>query len=255
MRLNGLELLAIAAVAALAAAMAILNAHVPVLTVPLAALLVFVLPGYAICAALFPSSADESGNGASMRGSDRVALTLGLSIAVCALCGLIISQFMPLSRSVWGVALAGITIVASLLAIWRLRPSGPRIPRVRLGAVLVFLIALAIGAAAITLDVVSAQQAKHPGFTQLWMVPGPRAGVVRIGVISHEHEARRYSLRLSVGGRRLKQWSLRLSPGQHWQVRHTVRAKPGTRLNAVLRSTQGVTSHRYRAVYLWMRPR
>lgn len=93
-------------------------------------LFVFTAPGYAVTAALFPRSgagADGSGpGGARISGVERVALSMGLSVGIVPLVGLVLN-FTP-----WGVrpapvilALSALTVAATGAAVLR-RRSIPR---------------------------------------------------------------------------------------------------------------------------------
>lgn len=91
------------------------------LRIVLGFVLVLVLPGYALSAALFPAIDDVDG-------VERLALTVGLSIVALPLVGIALHYSWGLSATSVTAALAGVIVVACLLA-WLRRHSQPRLTR------------------------------------------------------------------------------------------------------------------------------
>lgn len=75
-------------------------------------LLALVLPGYALSAAAFRMR--------SVRTAERAALTLGLSLSVAILGGLVLDALPSgLETDTWLFLLGGVTVTASVIALWR----------------------------------------------------------------------------------------------------------------------------------------
>jgi hypothetical protein len=75
-------------------------------------LLALVLPGYALSAAVFRMR--------SVRTAERAALTLGISLSVAVLGGLVLDALPSgLETQTWLFLLGGVTIIASMIALWR----------------------------------------------------------------------------------------------------------------------------------------
>ena len=75
-------------------------------------LLALVLPGYAPSAAVFRMR--------SVRTAERAALTLGISLSVAVLGGLVLDALPSgLETQTWLFLLGGVTVIASMIALWR----------------------------------------------------------------------------------------------------------------------------------------
>ena len=75
-------------------------------------LLALVLPGYALSAAVFRMR--------SVRTAERAALTLGISLSVAVLGGLVLDALPSgLETQTWLFLLGGVTVIASMIALWR----------------------------------------------------------------------------------------------------------------------------------------
>lgn len=75
-------------------------------------LLALVLPGYALSAAVFRMR--------SVRTAERAALTLGISLSVAVLGGLVLDALPGgLETQTWLFLLGGVTVVASVITLWR----------------------------------------------------------------------------------------------------------------------------------------
>ncbi len=75
-------------------------------------LLALVLPGYALSAAVFRMR--------SVRTAERAALTLGISLSVAVLGGLVLDALPSgLETQTWLFLLGGVTVAASVIALWR----------------------------------------------------------------------------------------------------------------------------------------
>ena len=178
---------------------------VTVLSLLFALPLALFLPGYALTAAIFARR--ELGS------AQRLVLSLGLSLALLALGGLLLN-YMPggIGAVSWTVLLLLVVLGAALAAALR-RPdaagtgSAPLWPQLRLTAAGIGLLlgglACTAAALAITFTVHSAKHAD--GYTALWLLPPtPRdaaQGGARVGVDSEEQGPRAYRLQIRVGGR------------------------------------------------------
>jgi uncharacterized membrane protein len=221
--------------------------------------LVLVLPGYALSCALFakqPAGIPE-----------RVIFSLGLSLSIVILCGLLLNltPFGMHARS-WAVLLGGITIAASAIALVRRRgQSGPVSGWSGIGrfgftfrqGLLLGLAALVVGGA-VVVSVIGAEQQPRPGFTQLWILPSGGASTknaVRLGVSNMETTAMDYRLDVNIDGKVVKEWpSINLHPEGKWEVTFVL---PSTnpagnaKVEADLYRTD-VPGKIYRSVVLWL---
>ncbi|HEX7083262.1 MAG TPA: DUF1616 domain-containing protein [Gaiellaceae bacterium] len=248
-----LDLLAAAALAAVAAA----TAFAPSLATPLRALLAFplvlYLPGYAFTAAA--PLPPETGR------AERFAFAVGASIAVAVLAGLALN-YAPggLDRRSWAVALAAVTVgLAAVAAIRRAlavpepapwRPGLPTGNQVLLGAIAVLLAAAAVGISRLG----ALQTARETTFTQLWMLPATSASAtLRIGLANHEQAAQRYRLVVRSGGRVLRIWpAVRVEPGGRWDARLALPAGLSRRVPVEAELFRPGTPRKpYRSVTFW----
>lgn len=223
---RSVDLLAVVAVTVLAVIAALAMPEGSAFRVVVALLFLLVAPGYALVAALFPERhrryTVEKGEDAArseevsegLDGIERAALSLGLSIAVVPLLGLVLN-YTP-----WGirlvpilVAVAGFTLGASLVAELRRRrlPDAQR-PRFALDVepsswwsgtpldkALTVLLALSVVAAGAALVYVLSTPREGERFTEFYILgPGGMAedyptnltagaeGLVMVGVVNHE---------------------------------------------------------------------
>jgi len=153
--------------------------------------LIFVLPGYVLAEALFYRR--------KIAGSHRFVLTLGLSLVIVILSGLLLNLLAPgLQRMSWVICLS-VWIVAGMLVVVVRRgdiPGQPlRIRRLRLYEYV--LCCLVLGGVIFALRYASEGVARqpHPGFTQLWMLPAEGSScAVRLGIHSFELNTVAYHL-------------------------------------------------------------
>src|SRR5438477_895611 len=104
--------LALAVGLAIAASLSIVLGLSPILRLVLSVLLVLVLPGFALTAALFPHR--------SLAAPERVLFTFGLSLTVSVLGGLVLN-FTPwgIEPKSWAVFLACITVASGAVGVTR----------------------------------------------------------------------------------------------------------------------------------------
>jgi hypothetical protein len=209
--------LAIAAIASVcSAAIVAFGPGLTALRLPFALLLLFVLPGYTLVAGLFP---DES-----LDGPRGLVLTLGLSVALAVLTGLILDLGPDgVTTDSWAVALSMLTCLAALIGVASTDRYGAISGSLRFRARPRELALLVVGAAILgtavgfSRTVLPARNVR--GYTALWIQParlGARAGV-RIGAISGELAAMRFRLTLRVGGQLRYEKRFVLQPGGRYK--------------------------------------
>jgi len=187
------------------------------------------LPGYAILAATLPHSTLDK--------AERVLLSLGVSLVVTILGGLILNLTpWGLQSLSWAVWLGGVTLTACLIALLRrpasLRQPGLLRPRFSAGQLAGLTLAglVLIATAVVTLRAValaSDYAAAYPAVevVQLWAVPQTVDGqhALRIGIANHTTEMATYRLRLQQASRVLEEWPIiTLPPGEAWNTRLTL---------------------------------
>ncbi len=187
-----------------------------------AALLVLVLPGYALVAAVFPQR--------TLADAERLLFSLGLSLAVAILGGLVLDALPAGLQPGWWLALLlATTLSAGAVALLRRR--GASLPdlssvgqsRARLPASQALLLAAAglLAATAVVVAARGATEQPFAGVTELWMLPlgSVDQPAVVLGVRSVESSPTRYRLVLSVAGQVANEWtSIELAPGQTWET-------------------------------------
>ena len=194
------------------------------LVIVVALLLVFILPGYALLAALFPRDMLDA--------PQKLLLVPGLSLIVAIMGGLLLNLTpWGLQAASWALLLGGLTLAVGMGVFLSRRwkapgPGGsrPSITRARLilsprrAAPLVL-------AALLTVGVVGGERAEAarqqtPDFTQLWLLPatGGDRTRVRVGIHSVWSTPTRYALAIRSGGRVLRAWpAIALKPGGTWE--------------------------------------
>ncbi len=208
----------IVAAIGVAAAVVLLVATSPLVRAIVGLPLVLWLPGYAITAALFPRRALDV--------PERVAFSVGLSLAVVALGGLALN-WTPwgLRAETWAVLLGATTCLAGLIALARRKPGPLTLPRLaHLGlngrqAVWIGLAAIVV-AVALGLAHTPSPQQNAQGYAVLWILPFDAGAptVVRLGVDSMEPVSTRYRLEVKVDGRVVREWSsIALAPAEKWE--------------------------------------
>jgi uncharacterized membrane protein len=211
------------AVAAAAAAAVVLGVSSVYLRTPFAILLLLILPGYALSAAIFKR----------LDVPVRILLSLSLSIGV-AILGAIVLDLTPwgLRLRSWTVFLGAVTICAAALASARrdAAAGAGRRPHVRVADAFFLLLGLLI-----LLDVVGLVTlartpigARHiAGYTALWMQREPAGNsAVVVGVKSSELHTEQYRLEVMAGGHTTVR-RLTLEPGEQVQQRFGVPAPSG----------------------------
>jgi len=204
----------------------------------LALLLTFLLPGYALQAAMI--------NAPTLGKAERLLLRLGLSLAVAILGGLILNLTVwGLRSSTWAASLGAVTAAGCLVAIVRRRGiravSSPALPHFH-GSVQLMPLGLAglMGIAAVVILVRSVMlasdfAARDPAVevVQLWALPETVDGqtTLQVGIANRQGDTATYRLQLQQGGQLLQEWpAITLSAGEQWETRVTL---PGDLADAV----------------------
>ena len=219
MRLKNLDLIGTVTIAALNVVWALLPSHIPVIGAILALPLVFVLPGYILTEALFHRR--------SLGVPARLLFSLGLSLAIDILGGLILNLLPTGLRGTSWAALLGLLTAVLSLPVAYLRRGAPvngvRLPRLRftISNFVLFGLAIIVAILSIGYDAIGVAQQPHPGFTQLWMLPAVQAGkncAVHLGVRSFESTSVTYRGTLTVEKAQVATWSsVVLAPQQEWK--------------------------------------
>jgi uncharacterized membrane protein len=217
------DLTAVAALALLGLALALLPGSGWVEGAVLV-LLVLVLPGYALAAALFQPR--------SIPAAERTVYSIALGIAVVGLSALVVQVLFNLDRGLW----VGLLLAATLVACWaaqrrrELLPfesAPPRVepPSVNPLAVVAMLLAVGIAVAAFSIAVHSTKDSRADAhFAELWVLPrtgadaGPVESAVSIGVGNHEGRRVSFRLRATRGKEVVARWTVRLARGERWQT-------------------------------------
>ena len=193
-----------------------------VLALPLA----LFLPGYALVLALF---------GITARWSERLAFGIGLSLAVCAMGGVLL-HLIPggLTAERWAILLLVVTLAGIVLAWWRHRkvvygpePEGHHPVRLSTAVVVALAVALGLTAGAIAIARTPLPDPGARGYTSLWLLPATKAKpAIRIGAVSSEYERRSYRLQVRNLSRVIWSKRLTLNPGERWSAFIDVSAVP-----------------------------
>lgn len=229
--------------------------------------LVLILPGFTLTTALWPRRPEGSKVGSTLPGRtvgdlERLAWSLGLSIAV-AVIGALLLNLLPggLTRASWLVLLGTWAIVAVVAATARRHTvrqerNGVRVragqswsrPRYRQAAA--SITAIAVVGSALWLACSSAASVSHAGFTQLWLVPQTNrdndissATRAQLGVHGYEPGNTRYRLVLRSNDTIIATWSFTLITDDVWQ--QMVDLPHGQQLAADLYRNDDRTPYRY----------
>lgn len=220
MRLKNFDLLVTVFIAVLNMVWVLLPSHSSVIGGILALPLVLVLPGYTLTEALFHQR--------SLDASHRLVYSLGLSLVIDILSGLILNLLpIGLQEISWAMLLGLLTVAFSLLVAYlRFRRKVPmeetQQPKFRFTIYGSILFGLAIIPAflAILYSAIGVAQQPHPGFTQLWTLSQVNVGkscAVRLGVRSFESTSVTYLISMTMNGVEVATWpSFALASGGEW---------------------------------------
>jgi len=209
-----------AAVVSVISALMLLVTTSPAIRVAVGLPFALVLPGYAMVAALFPRRA--------LGIPERLVFSIGLSLAVAVLGGLVLNgTAWGLRVESWAAWLCATTCLASVVAI-RQRRRNPPLPLTRVGLglsgrqSLLLGLAAVVVVAAIGLARTPAPQHSVQGYTLLWILPSDdgNPNTVRLGVDCMELAPTSFRLEVKWDGRIAQEWSsIMLKPGEKWENR------------------------------------
>ena len=244
-------------------------ADTPVRTVLGLALTLF-LPGYSLVSALFPG---KKGLG----GLERVALGLGLSIAVVPLIGLALNytpfgiRQEPVLYSVAALTLIFVVIAhlrRESLKDERFKVSfdpKPKMPENKVDRALTVILCLAILVSIAVLVYVIVMPKQGEKFTEFYILgPGGMAdnyptdlkigqnGTVLIGAVNHEYQTVKYSLRVLYNGTDIYRENISLDDNQAYTKNYTFTTKKGLSELEFLLYRDG-TNDTYRSLHLWVK--
>ncbi len=195
----------------------------PLLKLPGAALLVFVLPGWTLMRSL---NFDAGGL------AQNAVLDITLSISLTLVVGLVLHFGDAITRNGWLLSLATLSLAGCAVAAWRrtgstltisngVESSASAQPLFRSSTARYLLAALAIVLASIYVAAIDANSIKPFQFTELWVVasPGKSDGSVSIGLHNAESKAVTYRLEVLVDDRLARSWeNISLPAGEIWQA-------------------------------------
>ncbi len=236
MQRKNVDLIAVIGIGVLNILWAFLPYHITLVQTVLALPLLFVTPGYTVTEALFKhqppvsnervSSTSSSGMRRSLTVSDRLILSVGLSLSIDIVSGFILNLLpIGLNAVSWAVFLGLLTIILSFLILFLRRgvPQSDRQPRefridIRVG--ILFWLSIVVVLFSILYSALSAYRQPTSGFTQLWMLPPTQSEqncAVHLGIHSFEAAPVTYRLTMAVDGKLTESWlSIALTPHQEW---------------------------------------
>ncbi len=237
----------VAAVTAAAVAASAASAPVAV-TSALAIPALLVAPGYAWTSALFPQRTR------AVTAAERAVLTLGVSLAILVLGGLLIAAVrLPLQRASW-LALAALAVATGLLVGWhdqRRVPDADPAPRPKLRrpsrpAMLLAVAALITGGAVAT-AIIGAKTAPQTRFTSLAFTSGS-AGHVLLSLRNVEGSTKSYLVVVTTPSGATQRTHVTLPSSGSWE--REVTSSAGTEADLYLVDASGHTGAVYRRVTL-----
>lgn len=243
MRQKGHDLLAVVLLAALAVAVGLVSHGSHPVLIALSLPLVFFLPGYALLAAALPDRRPGR--------AEVIALSMGLSIALGVLGGLVLN-YLPsgFTANAWRLLLLAVITIGAGVALWRrgrasLGEPAPAFTATAVPAATAYrlstrdavwlsaaavLLTVAFGVSAIGYGPFDPSQYAFEPFSQFWaLADRGLAGeegtgdVIRLGLQNHEGARMAYHITVEAGDYVLAEWpSVTLSPGGVWQVEVSV---------------------------------
>jgi uncharacterized membrane protein len=173
-------------------------------------------PGYAVLAATWPHGALRSG--------ERVALSMGASLALAALGGLVLYwSGLRLAQLSWTVLLSVVAALGSLVGIVRRADESDYAPLARTrrswGAPALGLFAVSgiVVFGAVGFAVLSASRPREQ-FSELWLVQPPSSATIQVGLRNMEVGPTRFHVQVLAGDTvTLDEADIELATGQTWQ--------------------------------------
>lgn len=241
-----------ACVAAIVCAAVALLMPVEVISFLFLAPLAFFLPGYAIIAACLPRWRVEP--------ALRAAASLGVSLAVLALGGLILNYLGGLRPLPWALLMV-LIVIGSCRRAALVRPRrGGGEPRLTLprpqGVAPLLAVALGVLAAGASLALAfhPVSATKAVGFSELWIDTGASPDRFKVGIGNQEHTALGYGVIAHIVGAEAVTRHVELKPGERRVLTIPVkgRRKPGPLRVGVTLYREGFPDQPYRRVSGWV---
>jgi len=243
----------LAVVALVAATVNVLHANPGVTVRVLVAIPLLLAPGYALTIALFPPG--------TVRGSERLTIAGGLSVAATIFVGLVLDAVPGgLTRTSWSLGLATVTLGACSIGFGRRRGSaaafGPA--RASLAGFLAGAVGLLVVVAALAVarqNSLAHQNESH--FTQLWAQPtraNGRVSAIRFGVTNDEGSPQSYRVvaRASSGDVLFRTKPFRLGAGRSRVGRYSLPdAHPRRFVTLDLYRGTSLAGPPYRSAKIW----
>jgi hypothetical protein len=229
--------------------------------IPLGILMTLVLPGYALTAALFPNP--------PLPWIERLTLTSGLSLCSSTLGGLYVYWGVKsLNAETWMVFLGGITISASLVALFRRTrfsivksPHNPNSRFTLLGFLsvvsqgLVYSLAIVMVISAVQFAQFIAKDQPHSEIVQMWMLPDQRNPEhwVQLGLTTKTMNPHRFSVVVKRGNDVIKEWpNIQMGSDDQWETNLVLTTPlPGTGPIEAFLYNLDDPNQIYRHVSLW----
>jgi uncharacterized membrane protein len=220
----------------------------------LAAAAIIVIPGSVLMLALFPDFRVHP---------PPSILGVGLGFAAISFAGILLHiTETRIERTTWAALLVALIVIASIAIVlyphtasplqitdtrrvadpgpsWRLRPA----------QLALLATSLLLVAASIRITTIGLAAQPHPGFTQLWIMPGSEPHAAEVGILNAEGSRETYRLRVMRGTAAVAEWTIVLDSGRRWL--RTVEVGPGTAEPLEARLYRSGVSEVYRHVWLW----
>jgi len=227
LRRNAMDVFLTVFAGLLCVVLVLLHLNNDLLGIMLGILLVFVLPGQVLSMALFPES--------TWSFIERIALTIGLSLAMSVLGGILLYALKtPLRAESWAIFYGIIITSAGFWAVYRrqqmrklpARRSSDTIP-IRRGLVMPRSWQIGLFGLAATIIIGSLILVRHfasiypnTQVVQLWLLPDDSTTpTVRLGAMVNQYAPTEYSVWLQRGGYTVETWHhITLTPGERWEV-------------------------------------
>ena len=189
---------------------------IPLIRVISGLALVLVLPGYSLTMVLFP--------GRDLSQVGRVAFSLGLSMAISSLAGIILS-LSPWGLNTWSwmVLLGAISLIFSIVGIFQRRNRIEKstikctVSKLNLAQAGLLTFGVILFALAIIFVRVGETKQVRPGFTQLWGIPDSETSV-RIGIQNYEQFGAKYRLHILRDEIEILDQIVELNSGEIWET-------------------------------------
>ncbi len=218
MRRKNLDLVVAVIIAGMNVGWALLGNRFPLIGVTLALPLVFVLPGYMLTEAFFHKR--------PLNVSHRLLLSLGLSLSIVVLSGLLLNLLPAgLRATTWAIFLGLLTALLSLLVAYirrgtPLNETHPLRFRFSISGFVLFSLAIVIATLSVLYAVIGAERQSYSGFTQLSMLPSvqtEKSCAIHLGIRSFESTTVTYRIILTINKTQVTPWpSIVLAPQEAW---------------------------------------